>query len=1004
MRTLATLVAGPCLWWCARVIAAGDGDAELGGRFDATVRPILAASCGPCHGADAQESGVRLDTIVPLPDAAAIGLWERIERVLARGTMPPEDAPQPEPAARRALAEWVADGLAAAKARPGPREGTTRRLTVAQLRNTLADLLGIDDDVTTGLPPDAVSRDGFTNQVAATEVSALHVEAFLAAAERALDAALVDPDAPPRIQRFRVEFGTGVNPMPTTEALVLGHISQLVPAADVLVTEPPPDKPFACAAHPLPRQFRFIEGYQGNDTVRAWREFSGIHHAVFACLRGSDGDDVRRIVDPRGRNAEMVAAGILLRPSIPGARFLGDASKYGPLPNLKIAVRELPRRGRFRVVVRAARVDDGLLVGADASATGPRAQAVTATAGAIPGTWACTLPTAGAWLVEVHLAGALPRSLAADGTPPPQATELVLDVNAGGDDRHFAAPWYQPGFVVVRLPAGPVTLRAVSAGAEPIAGMTLVPLGAGDALAARFAAFEARRPRLGVHLGLRRDCGSTLAPVGRPQTVEAIAVADHVFEGAIGNFPDPDVEADNPNYLAGIREIAVRSEYTADRDMPRLLVRSVEFEGPWFERWPPASHRAIHDVPGADAADPEDRARAILTAFAGRAFRRPVTGAEVEAAVRVWRAARAAGAGFDGALRDGLLAVLAAPQFSFLVESSAGPEAEPLDAWELASKLSYFLWNAPPDARLLALAAEGTLHARLHAEVDRLVDDPRFARCVDVFVAEWLGLARFDVVETDRERHPRLTAHAKPSLREEPARWFEHLVRGNAPIAALVASEEVVVNEVVADYYGQGDAVESGFDFVPVRMAGVGPGGLLTLPAVLAGLSDGREPNPVKRGAWFARSIVGRPPADPPPNVPKLDDLAKLPLRERLEVHRSATGCAQCHEGIDPWGLPFEAFDAAGLPRTDPFDASARLPDGTAVADFAGFRDHVRTTLLDDVVAEFLRRLVTYGCGRPPSGADLVRLRQTAVALRARGAGVRDALHAAIADESFLSK
>ena len=988
-------------WLAAAAVnraAPADAEASIRESFEHTIRPILAAACVDCHDADTHESGVRLDDVAAVPDDAAIPLWQRVEQVLAAGTMPPAEAPQPAEAERRALADWVDDGLALAHSRPVPRHGSTRKLTVAQLGHTLRDLLGVDDHVTAALPPDAVSRDGFTNQVRVMQFSELQVEAWLAAAEKALDAALVDPAVPPRIERFRVEFGSGINPSPTAEPLILGHISQLVPAADVLVTEPPLHKSFPCEPLPLQRHFRFIEGYQGNDTVRGWREFDGIHHAVFACLRGSDGDDAKRVVDPRGRNAEVVREGILLRPSIPGARFLGEGSKYGPLPNLKVAVRELPKRGRFRVTVRAARLDDGLLVGADAFHGAARPDAIGAVAGAAPGSWSFDVPEPGLWLVEVRLAGAAPRALLPDGTAPPEAKELVLDVGT----RHFAAPWYQPGFVVVRLPKGPVDIRAISAGPEPIEAVALARLDESEALARRSLAFEARHPRLGVHLGLRRDCGSTLARVGRPLEVTSAEPAEYVFDGTLANFPDPDVEADNPNYLAGIREIAVRSEYTSDRDVPRLLVRSIEFEGPFLEEWPPASHRAIHDVPGAEATDPEARARAILAAFATRAFRRPVTGIETDALVEVWRNAITAGAGFDAALRDGLLAVLASPRFLFLVESSAGAEPEPLDDHELASKLSYFLWNSPPDARLLALAADGTLRANLRAEVDRLVDDPRFARFADAFVGEWLGLGRFDVVETDRARHPRLTLHAKPSLREEPARFFEHLARRDAPLEALVASDEVVVDEVVADFYGQGSLVESGFDFVPARLEG--RGGLLGMPAVLAGLSDGREPNPVKRGAWFARAIVGRPPPDPPPNVPKLDDLSSLPLRERLEAHRSAKGCTACHEGIDPWGLPFEAFDAAGLPRTDAFDAASRLPDGTEVAGFADFREHVRTALADDVAGEFVRRLATYACGRPPAGADIGLLRRVAGELRSSGGGVREAIHAVVASEPFLSK
>ena len=130
-------------------------------------------------------------------------------------------------------------------------------------------------------------------------------------------------------------------------------------------------------------------------------------------------------------------------------------------------------------------------------------------------------------------------------------------------------------------------------GVKELDRVVFTPLPAGNEVAKRFLAFEKRSPRLGVHLGLRRDCGSTLAPVGAPQTVAGEKLSRFVFEGAIRNFPSPSVEKDNVNYLAGVREIGVRSEYTDGRDMPRLLIRSVEFEGPFYESWPPPSHRNI---------------------------------------------------------------------------------------------------------------------------------------------------------------------------------------------------------------------------------------------------------------------------------------------------------------------------------------------------------------------------------------------------------------------------
>ncbi|GIS59121.1 MAG: hypothetical protein CM1200mP2_13460 [Planctomycetaceae bacterium] len=187
------------------------------------------------------------------------------------------------------------------------------------------------------------------------------------------------------------------------------------------------------------------------------------------------------------------------------------------------------------------------------------------------------------------------------------------------------------------------------------------------------------------------------------------------------------------------------------------------------------------------------------------------------------------------------------------------------------------------------------------------------------FTSQWLSLEKFDVLEVDRKRFPRLTRDTRTQLREEPARFLRHLVRENLSLRNLVRSEFIVANEVVANYYRLSDPLESGFDFVAIRHDNENLGGLLSQAGILAGLSNGRESNPVKRGAWLARKIIAEPPEPPPPNVPDLseDDKEKLTLRQRLERHRNQKGCAKCHAGFDPWGLPFEQFDAGGLFRDD---------------------------------------------------------------------------------------
>jgi hypothetical protein len=326
----------------------------------------------------------------------------------------------------------------------------------------------------------------------------------------------------------------------------------------------------------------------------------------------------------------------------------------------------------------------------------------------------------------------------------------------------------------------------------------------------------------------------------------------------------------------------------------------------------------------------------LIQRFATRAFRRPVQPGEEASLFAVYAKARQSGPAYHSALRDAFQVVLTSPQFLFITEKSDSPKGEPLDPYELASKLSYFLWNSPPDANLLGDAsAPGTLQTKLDQTIDRMIDSSKFERFVSEFAAQWLSLDKFAVLEADRQRYPRLTPHVRNHLSREAAAFVTHLARNNLPVRNLVESDFLLANEVVADYYGLGDQVHSGFQFVPVVHRQNKLGGLLSQPAILAGLSDGRESNPVKRGAWVARKIVSEPPDDPPPNVPTLkEDTKNLSLRQRLEKHRNQPGCAGCHSKVDPWGIPLEEFDAGGLAKAVQVDSSSTLPDGKGAVSY----------------------------------------------------------------------
>ena len=329
-------------------------------KFNTIVAPFFAAHCTKCHNVDERESNVRLDHFDgSFPDDRIKILETALEQLKSK-SMPPEDEPQPDLNSRASVIRQIDTALQFARSREVERHGTIRRQTVKQLRNSIRELLLIEEDFTRLLPPDGVSKDGFTNDAAVLSISPLQVESLFQIARQAVDAAIVDADSKPSIQNFRMEFGKSINPDPLTEKLILGANSHLLPNEDFTVRELTPKKSFGFTPFRMQKQYRFHEGYQGNSTVRGWREYESIYHSVFACMRGSRGY-------PIGKPYEMIDEGLLLRPAIPNASIWRESGTYGPNANFKIALRELPEHGKFKITVVASRYDDMLLLKPDDS-------------------------------------------------------------------------------------------------------------------------------------------------------------------------------------------------------------------------------------------------------------------------------------------------------------------------------------------------------------------------------------------------------------------------------------------------------------------------------------------------------------------------------------------------------------------------------------------------------------------------------------------------------------
>ena len=323
--------------------------------FKERIQPLFQKFCARCHNAENMESGIRVDQLTAAFEEKQLPLWKGILQQVTDGDMPPADEPQMSADDRKLFVDWITQGLNSVRSRPTPKNGSVRRLTVAQYRNTLRDLLGLQEDLTDALPPDGISKDGFANNGSLMALSPLQIETYFDIAQKSLDLCIVDEASKPVIQNFRMDFGESINKAPCADNLILGANNALLRNSDFVVTELNPKKSFDFQPFAMQTKFEFIEGYVGNDTIRAWKKFDSIYHAVFACVRGTPGY-------PKGQANQVIPSGLVLRPAIPSGEIFGQSNTYGPMANFKISLRELPDGGNFRVTVKAAKYDDGLLL------------------------------------------------------------------------------------------------------------------------------------------------------------------------------------------------------------------------------------------------------------------------------------------------------------------------------------------------------------------------------------------------------------------------------------------------------------------------------------------------------------------------------------------------------------------------------------------------------------------------------------------------------------------
>lgn len=433
-----------------------------------------------------------------------------------------------------------------------------------------------------------------------------------------------------------------------------------------------------------------------------------------------------------------------------------------------------------------------------------------------------------------------------------------------------------------------------------------------------------------------------------------------------------------------------------------IKIDYVEVAAPVFDQWPPESHQRIF-LGGQYPDDERSEARKILTSFMERAWRRSIRNDEIDQKLRLFEAIRPTCDRFEETMIEVLSTVLASPQFLYV--TTEADDSQNLSAHELACRLSMFLWCSIPDAELRQLSTSGELLDPdvLRGQVQRMLADDRAKRFSTHFVHQWLDmqLLEFRAVSRDLES-------LKAAMQREPVALFDEMIRTDASVLDFLHADYTMANERLAVHYGLSDVKGNHFRRVALQPE-QRRGGLLTQAGLLTMNSAGDDSHPLKRSVWLLESLLNDPPPPPPPAVPEIDladpEIAKMTLKEQMEVHRSQAACMSCHAKIDPWGIAFENYDSLGRWRNQidgkPVDATSQLPNKQSLNGMDGLKRFLLEDRQDQFVRALVHKLTTYALGRPLVIADYALVEEIASEVRQHGDGLATMIELIVMSDLF---
>jgi len=913
-----------------------------------------------CHGPDDQQADFRVDQHLPndFLNFTAKGKWGEVVNVLNSHEMPPEDEPQPGADDVAKVVDWITQQMVRAELHRRDSAIVLRRLNRTEYQNTIRDLIGIEFDVSR-FPQDPPTG-GFDNNGGALTVSPLHMELYFDAARDMLDQALVEGDQPPAIKwRFEPDSGD-------SDSNRVNYDGQRV-----IVNG---------GKNRVERGFKVMHHESWDRTLNA-RDFAVPHGGDYVVrIRAAGRVPTREAVVASARTFLAERRDRELKKNPDRKRWLEPQFErdlkhfqtdrmyeYGP-PRLKLTQN---LGGQPRVI---AEFDVPAAVDAPEIFEVP-----------------CRFTTQKAGLT-IEYAYSIPK-------------ELENFWFQTGDD--FARPELWVDWFEIE---GPLFESWPPASHQSI--LFASPLRASDERAyareviARFMQRAFRRPvsdeeidaKLALYDGVRGDAASFVQAIKTPLT--GILVSPHFLYLA-----EPGTSESNAkDMVAGRQRPAVDQRAS---NSPRGSQSFREFKSQ-------AGGKTTARIVSISATT------VIIQRRDGKQFTVPRTrfSEEDQAFFRTYAAEETAQES----------ASVAATSNSSSKSTASTPDGSkphttrPLDGFQLASRLSYFLWSGPPDETLLQLAGRGELSDRavLAAQVNRMLEDIKSEALVENFAGQWLGLREVGANPPAADLYPRYDRHLESSIVGESLAFFREILRNDVDVMNFVRSDFVVINERLGRYYDIPGVRGDHFRRVDVP-EGIHRGGVVTQASVLSITSNGTRTSPVKRGVWIMKNMLGIDPGLPVANAgeiaPKVPGIDKATVRARLEIHRELPQCARCHNKIDPLGFALENFNAAGdwrdregfgykgrISDNDPLiDASSKLLDGTEIVGVDG----LRAALVDqhDLFLNCLAgKMLTYALGRELGIADQRDVKAVVEHTKSHGNTLRALITSVVTSEPFLTK